>query len=146
MALKIMFGSLAVDYITDSGRELKDVAEAIGKTPANQFSKWKSGKWTYIAERKLLRIIDEIARRDRAKAVNLMMAYLIDMCPEAYRHAIDIKPVVGESDTDAVLSGQRWTPSLRARLEAIGAAYARDKDFMRMADQMGEWASVINRR
>lgn len=145
MALKIMFGSLAADYITDSGREIKDVAEEIGKTPANQFSKWKTGKWTYIAEKKLLRIIDVIARRDRQRAVNLMIAYLWDMCPEAFRHVIDIKPRVGESEMNAQLAGQKWTPALRARLEAIGSAYARDKNFMRMADQLGEWAGVINK-
>ena len=33
----------------------------------------------------------------------------------------------------------------RSRLEAIGSAYARDKNFMRMADQLGEWAIAINK-
>lgn len=145
MALKIMFGNLATDYIQESGREIKDVAEEIGKTPSNQFSKWKAGKWTYIAERKLLRIIEVIARRDRERSVNLMMAYLIDMCPETYRHVIDISPRVGESVMNATLAGQSWTPTLRAKLEAIGAAYARDRHFMGMVDKVGEWAGAINK-
>jgi hypothetical protein len=145
MALKIFFGSLATDYIAQQGREIKDVAEAIGKTPSNQFSKWKTGKWTYIPEKKLARVIDEIARKDREKRVSLMIAYLIDMTPEAFRPLIDIGPKTGDDATDVGLAG-RWSPNLRAKLEAIGAAYARDKDFMRMADQLGEWAVSINNR
>ncbi len=146
MALKIMFGNLAADYITESGRDIARVAEAIGKTPANQFSKWKSGKWTYIAEKKLIRVIDEVAGKNRHWAVSLMIGYLIDLTPESFRHVIDITPKVGQQDTSATLSGQRWTPGLRKKLEEIGAAYARDDDFMRMVDQYGKWAETINRR
>jgi hypothetical protein len=145
MALKIFFGSLAVDYITEQGRDIKAVAESIGKTPPNQFSKWKAGKWTYIAEKKLVRIIDEIARKDREKRVSLMIAYLIDMTPEIFRPLIDITPKSGSSDESGSLS-DKWSPSLRAKLEAIAAAYARDPDFMRMADQLGVWAVAINKR
>jgi hypothetical protein len=147
MALKIYFGSLATDYIAESGRTIADVAETIGKTPANQFSKWKAGKWTYIAERKLLRVIDEIAGRDRDRRVNLMIAYLIDMTPEVFRPLIDIKPRSGDaSANDAGLIGSKWSPSLRAKLEAIAAAYGRDADFKRMVDNIGEWSVGVNRR
>jgi hypothetical protein len=143
MALKIFFGSLATDYIAQQGRNINDVAAALPKTPPNQFSKWKTGKWTYIAEKKLIRIIDEVARKDREKRVSLMIAYLIDMTPEVFRPLIDIAPKSGEADGVPALTGN-WSPSLRARLEAIGAAYGRDKHFMRMADQLGEWAKAIN--
>lgn len=146
MALKIYFGSLAADYIADSGRNVKEVAEALPNTPANQFSKWKTGRWTYIAEKKLLQLVDIIARNDRQKRVNLIIAYVIDMTPEAYRPLIDIKPRSGESEDAAGLTGNRWSPTLRAKIEAIGEAYGRDPDFMNMADQLGRWAATINKR
>lgn len=147
MANKIFFGSLATDYITESGREIQQVAASIPKTPANQFSKWKNGKWTYIAERKLVQVIEAVARTDRSKRVNLMIAYLVDMTPEQFRPWIDIAPklTADESAQDS-LAGKKWSPSLRAKVEAIGDAYARDEDFMRMADQLGKWADAINKR
>jgi hypothetical protein len=144
MALKIYFGSLATEYITASGRTIQDVAEEIGNTPKNQFYKWRSGKWTYIAEAKLRRVIDVVARRDRDKRVNLQIAYLIDMMADEFRPLIDITPRTGEAEGNPLLTGQRWSPTLREKLEAIGAAYSRDRDFMRMADNMGEWAKGIN--
>ena len=147
MALKIFFGSLATDYIIDSGRTVADVAESIGKTPANQFSKWKNGRWTYIAEKKLLRIIEEICHRDREKRVALMIAYLIDMTPEVFRPLIDIKPVTGDATAhDAGLTGGKWSPTLRAKVEAIAAAYGRDPDFKRMADGLSDFAEAVNKR
>lgn len=145
MALKIYFGSLAVDMIQQSGREIQLVAEAIGKTPASQFTKWKAGRWTYIAENKLLRIIDEIAGRDRSKRASLMVAYLIDMTPEVLRPLLSVTATAGDTPEDTGLTG-RWSPSLREKLMEIGAAYARDDDFMRMADQLGKWAVTINKR
>jgi hypothetical protein len=146
MALKIYFGSLAFDYIVGSGRLVADVAESIGNTPANQFSKWKAGKWTYIADRKLVRVIDAVAGKDRTKRTALMIGYLIDMTPEPFRPLLNIVPRTGESDDEEQLLSQKWSPSLRRKLEAIAAAYARDDDFRRMADQLGEWAKAINAR
>ena len=146
MALKIYFGSLAADYINASGRTIKDVAAEIGNTPENMFSKWRTGRWTYIAESKLRKVIEVVARRDQAKRVNLQIAFLIDMTLEEYRPLIDISPASGKSEGAPELAGQRWSPGVRAKIEAIGAAYARDKDFMRMADQMAEWAVSINQK
>ncbi len=146
MALKIYFGSLATDYIAESGRTVADVAEVIGKTPANQFSKWKNGKWTYIAERKLLRVIDAIAGRDRDRRVNLMISYLIDMTPEVFRPLIDITPRTGDATAHHGGLGDKWSPSLRAKVEAIAAAYGREPNFKRMADNLSEWAEAVNKQ
>lgn len=92
MARKTFFGALAYDYITDSGRSLTEVAGLIGGTSPNQFSKWKTGMWTYIPQAKLERMIAVIAGRDQNRAAALMIAYLIDMTPEPLRHVIDIMP------------------------------------------------------
>lgn len=142
---KIFFGSLATDYIRESGRELNDIAAKVDKLSANQFAKWRKGEWTYIPEGKLVAMIDEIAQRDRSKRVSLMIAYLIDHTPDIFRPLIDITPKTGEAEGKPELAGQRWSPSLRAKLEAIGRAYAKDEQFMKMADQLGQWAASINR-
>lgn len=144
MALKIYFGSLASDFIKDSGREIQDVAASLPKTPASQFSKWRAGKWSYIAERKLVPLIQAIAKNNKEMQAKLMIAYLIDMTPEIFRPVVDIMPRVGEEAVEP-LDGKRWSPSLRARIEAIGNAYARDDNFMRMVDQLGKWAESINK-
>lgn len=146
MALKIFFGTLACDYIHESGREIKEVAALVPKTPQNQFSKWKSGQWTYIAEKKLLQLIDAVAGRDREKRAALMIAYLIDMTPEPFRPLIDIKPVSGAPDPEKPTAGMRLPSGLRDKLEEIGRAYARDADFKRMADSLGDFATAINKR
>jgi hypothetical protein len=146
MALKIFFGSLATDYINEQGRDAGAVADAIGGTSRTQFSKWKAGQWTYIAEDKLVRIILEVAGRDRKKQVNLMIAYLIDMTPEMFRPFIDIVPKTADEKPEPGISAKRWSPAVRAKVEAIGDAYARDADFMRMANQVAEWAKAINAR
>lgn len=143
MAKKIFFGSLAADYIAESGREIQEVAASIPKTPANQFSKWKTGKWTYIAERKLVQVIEAVTR-DRQKRINLMIAYLVDMTPEEFRPWLDIVPKLGGEAPTEDLSGKHWSPSLRAKLEAIGDAYGRDENFMRMAEQLAKWAGKVN--
>jgi hypothetical protein len=144
MALKIFFGQLADAYIADSGRNTITVGRALGIQP-NKFSKLKTGTWNYIAEKKLLRIIDEIAGRDRDKRSALMVAYLIDMTPEGFRPIIDIKPLAG-ADDDYTPAGMRLPKGVREKLEEIGRAYVRDKDFMRMADSLSEFARGINKR
>jgi hypothetical protein len=143
MALKIMFGSLAADYIRDSGREIGRVAEEIGRTPANQFSKWRNGRWTYIAESKLVRIIDIIAKKDQGKRAALMCAYLIDMSPDPLRHLIAVRPLI-DDEKPKVKLGEDWTPSMRERLEDMARAYAQDAMFMEQMDMMGRMAKRIN--
>jgi hypothetical protein len=146
MALKIYFGGLAVEYVNASGRTIKEVAELIGKTPENQFSKWKMGKWSYIAEEKLLRVIDVVAGKDREKRVALMVAYLIDQTPDVFRPLIDITPRSGAETGKPELTGQRWTPELRRKLEAIGSAYGRDEDLMHIIDTATKWSVRINEK
>lgn len=146
MALKTFFGSLACAYIADSGRTVAVVAEAIGKTPENQFSKWRNGKWTYIAEKKLIRIIDEVAGRDRDKRNALMIAYLIDMTPELFRPFIHMESRTGEEVAAPAPVGMGLPKGLPEKLEAVGRAYSRDEQFMRMADSLFGFAKAINKQ
>lgn len=142
--MKIYFGSVAYDMIAQSGREIQQVAEEIGKTPGSQFTKWKSGRWTYIAEAKLMRLIDVIAGKDREKRAALAVAYLIDMTPEALRPLLSVKSVSADTATEDTGLAGRMSPALREKLEDIGNAYAKDENFMRLVDQLGKWAKSIN--
>lgn len=145
MANKIFFGTLAFEMIQDSGRTVVQVAEAIGKTPQNQFSKWKAGKWTYIAPPKLRRIIDEVAGRDREKRVALQIAYLIDMTLDEFRPLVDIVPKTGSETTQAVF-GDTMVPGLREKLEEMGKAYPQDGNFAKLCETMFGIARGINSR
>jgi hypothetical protein len=143
MTLKTMFGNLLVEYIKDEGRLAQDVAAKVGKTPANQFSKWRKGEWTYIAHEKLVRLIN-CATPNREKRVNLMVAYLIDQTPEEFKPWVNVTPRMTEEAPDATLS-KPWEKPLRAKLELIARAYSKNQDFMRMADNLGTWAEGVLR-
>lgn len=144
--IKVYFGQLVMEYIKEEGKLAKDVAEKVGRTPASQFSKWSHGRWTYIEPKKLQRIVEAVTS-NRQKRVNLIVAYLVDMTPAPFRPFIDVKPrMLEENPADTNLMQKRWSLALRSKIEAIGEAYAKDTDFMRMVDNLATWAETLRKR
>lgn len=143
-ALKVLFGNMVHEYAREGGRTLEEVASKVKGTPASQFTRWKSGKWGFIENDKLVKLV-RATTDDQEKQSNLIIAYLIDMTPIEFRPMIDIGlrgQVKGGTNTANELSGS-WSQDIRRKIEAIGKAYTKDEDFQRMVDQMASWGRRI---
>jgi hypothetical protein len=145
-ARKVMFGSLCSSIAQEEGKTLQEIAAKVGGTPASQFTRWKRGDWTAIEHGKLVKIAKAVTD-DRRRQTDLIIAYLVDLTPVEFRPQIDIGQrgeVLHGKSTSEELSGP-WSQDIRKKLEAIGAAYSKDADFMKMVDTMASWARRIEK-
>ncbi|HEX2099116.1 MAG TPA: hypothetical protein VHF69_00550 [Candidatus Synoicihabitans sp.] len=145
---KVFFGTLAHEYVRENNEVVPDVARRIKGVPVvttiGQFTKWKTGRWQSIPEKKLMQVIEAITS-DPRKQAHLIIAYLVDMTPLRLRPYIDLglHGQVQGGRSAASFDGE-WSADVRRKLEAIGNAYLRSDDFRRMVDNMSGWARRIN--
>lgn len=141
------FGSSAHELAQENGMTVPEVAAKIKGMPAptlvSQFTKWKSGRWHSIPERKLIAVVEAITR-DKEEQAKLVWAYLVDMTPAKFRPAVaDLLEAERAGGSVGLMAGG-FTPDLQRKLEAIGNAYQKSDDLRRMVDTVAGWARRIN--
>lgn len=146
---KIRFGHAVAAKLQDQNRTLRDVAAKIPNTPPSQFTRWKTGQWTYIPTEKLEAVVRTVAPNDYREQADLILAYLSDMTPQAYRPTI-LLGQKGENDADPNLkpitgAGAAWTEDMRRRLDAVAAAYELNDEFAHMVDTLVAWAKRLRK-
>jgi len=143
---KRLFGDLCAVKIEDSGRSVKEIASKIPRTPASQFTRWKKGLWTYIPPDKLEAVCREISPDDYRGQLDLIIAYLADQTPAAFRPSILIGQK-GEAEGKGLRpmagAGSNWSEEMRQRLDAVAQAYLLNDDFANMVNSLTAWGKRL---
>ncbi len=123
-----------------------EIAKKVPNTPASQFTRWKKGLWTYIPVEKVEAVAKTICPEDYREQTDLIIAYLTDMTPLAYRPSI----LIGQKGENEKLrpmagAGSNWSDEMRQRFDAVAEAYKLDDNFAGMVDTLSGWAKRICR-
>jgi hypothetical protein len=92
-------GAVLKLYLRADRRRLQEVAGAIGRHPS-QLSRIVSGERCHLEREELESLVQAIAPEDRDRQANLIVAYLLDQCPESFRDEVRIENVRGSCPSE----------------------------------------------
>tara|TARA_R110002050_G_scaffold191532_11_gene326355 strand:- start:2677 stop:3129 length:453 start_codon:yes stop_codon:yes gene_type:complete len=140
---KGVFGSVLHQIAKDNGMTLAELGKAAG-IDDTIISKWKSSRWGTIPEKTFADVVAAACRTSEQR-VALYMAYTMAMLPKEAQPFVEITPkafMKKQEDMRGLVG--TWGAELRVKLQRIGDAFGKDRDFDRMFNSLAGWAKSVN--